>query len=158
MTIEELGSIGEFIAAIAVILSLVYLAIQVKQHTSELAFQSFRDVFNGYSGIRTRILENPELVQLTVRARSNPDSLTEEEKIQLGYLIEEYLFCSQQYYMHITSGRFGSALNEASWVSGKQRLLLFLDTDYGRHWWNQWHKLYRREFAKEIDTLLRGGI
>ena len=93
MTIEQLGSIGEFVAAIAVIVSLVYLAIQVKQHTSELAFQSFRDVFNGYSGFRTKILENSTLVEITVKAKSS-DALTVEEEIQLGYLIEEYLFCS----------------------------------------------------------------
>jgi hypothetical protein len=158
MTIEQLGSIGEFVAAIAVIVSLVYLAIQVKQHTSELALQSFRDVFNGYSSFRSKILENSALAALTVKAQSSPDTLTEEEKIQLGYLFEEYLFCSQQYFMHIQSGRFGSALNESSWIAGKQRLLLFLDTSYGRQWWGQWRQLFREEFVKEIDTVLETGI
>ena len=31
MTIQELGSIGEFISSIAVLLTLIYLAVQVRQ-------------------------------------------------------------------------------------------------------------------------------
>ena len=31
MSLEDLGNIGEFVAAVAVVISLVYLAIQIRQ-------------------------------------------------------------------------------------------------------------------------------
>ena len=36
MTIQDLGSIGEFVASIGVIVSLVYLAVQIRQNSKQL--------------------------------------------------------------------------------------------------------------------------
>ena len=38
MTFEELGGLGEFISAIAVVASLAYVAIQLRQNTHQLCF------------------------------------------------------------------------------------------------------------------------
>lgn len=35
MTIQELGSIGEFIAAVVVVITLVFLTVQMKQYSDE---------------------------------------------------------------------------------------------------------------------------
>jgi len=40
MTIQDLGSIGELVAAIATLLTLIYLAIQIRQNTKQLRFTS----------------------------------------------------------------------------------------------------------------------
>ena len=42
MTIQDLGSIGELIAAIATVATLVYLAVQLKQNTRALRSQTFQ--------------------------------------------------------------------------------------------------------------------
>jgi hypothetical protein len=34
MSLEDLGNIGEFVAAAAVIVSLIYLAMQIRQNTT----------------------------------------------------------------------------------------------------------------------------
>jgi len=36
MTISELGSIGEFVGAIGVVITLIYLAFQIRQNTTQL--------------------------------------------------------------------------------------------------------------------------
>ena len=49
MTIQDLGSIGEFVAAIATLITLVYLAIQIRQNSRTLrvtAYQSFNQAGN----------------------------------------------------------------------------------------------------------------
>ena len=42
MTIQDLGSIGEFVAAIATVATLVYLAIQIRSNTAALRSESRR--------------------------------------------------------------------------------------------------------------------
>ena len=42
MTFQDLGNIGELIAAIATLLTLGYLAIQLKQNTKALRSQTFQ--------------------------------------------------------------------------------------------------------------------
>ena len=44
MTIVELGAIGEFIGAIAVVVTLIYLAIQVRQNTNALKLNTTQSV------------------------------------------------------------------------------------------------------------------
>jgi len=43
MTIAELGSVGEFIGSIAVLITLIYLAIQVRQNTRHVQAQMGHD-------------------------------------------------------------------------------------------------------------------
>ncbi len=44
MTIIELGAVGEFIGAIAVVVTLIYLAIQMRQNTNALKLNTARSV------------------------------------------------------------------------------------------------------------------
>ena len=40
MTLQDLGNLGEFISAVAVVVSLVYVAYQIRQNTRQLADHS----------------------------------------------------------------------------------------------------------------------
>jgi hypothetical protein len=42
MSLEDLGNIGEFVAAAAVIVSLIYLAVQIRQNTKSLRASTFQ--------------------------------------------------------------------------------------------------------------------
>ena len=42
MTLEQLGSLGEFISAVAVLATLVYLAVQVRQAKKMLVIETRR--------------------------------------------------------------------------------------------------------------------
>ena len=44
MTLEDLGNLGEFIAAVAVVVSLVYLALQIRQNTRSVRDSAFQAV------------------------------------------------------------------------------------------------------------------
>jgi len=45
MTLEDVGNTGELIGAIAVLITLVYLAIQLRQNTRALHAQTYQDVY-----------------------------------------------------------------------------------------------------------------
>ncbi len=54
MTLEEFNFIAEIIASIAVIASLIYVALQIKQNTAAThvtAAQSFAEADNGFVGL-----------------------------------------------------------------------------------------------------------
>ena len=44
MTLEDLGNIGEFVGAIAVVMSLLYLAIQIRQNTKTVRTSTYQSV------------------------------------------------------------------------------------------------------------------
>ena len=48
MTIQDLGSLGELIAAVATIATLVYLAMQIRQNTKQVRASTFQGVSRGW--------------------------------------------------------------------------------------------------------------
>ena len=61
VTIQDVGSIGEMIAAIATIGTLAYLAIQVRQNTRALRSSTFQEIANDMSVSSEAICTHPEL-------------------------------------------------------------------------------------------------
>ncbi len=44
MTLEQLGNLGEFIASIATLMTLVHLALQIRQNTAQLKLRTSHEV------------------------------------------------------------------------------------------------------------------
>jgi hypothetical protein len=81
-----LGSWGEFIGSIAVVVTLIYLAIQVRQNSqqirdnvSSLQVSAYQDLMSRIADMNKLSIENPEWVEIVQKASRNPDELTDSE-------------------------------------------------------------------------------
>ena len=151
MTVQELGSIGEFVAAVAVLISLFYLAYQIRQNTAELRLASLRAVIGAYSNFRQSVVGSDELAQLIELARLDPSSMSEAQIYRYGYFVEESVWCAQQLFIEIQAGQ----VPNTSWPYAKKRLLQHLDNAIGKAWWEEWKGMYDLELVAEIDRDLR---
>ena len=61
MTLEDLGNIGEFVAAIAVVVSLLYLAIQIRQNTKTVRTSTYQAILDSSRSDTELILAYPHL-------------------------------------------------------------------------------------------------
>ena len=102
MTIQELGALGEFVSAIAVIITLVYLAIQTRltrkaaEESAKFASQeALRAVPEMYARYRT-LTSTPELAKIVVKARTQP--LDETERLLFSTIFEELIYVSATSY------------------------------------------------------------
>ena len=59
---QLLGNLGEFIGAIVIVATLIYLAMQVKQNTNALHAQSRQSVVAGAQTELFAIMDNPDMV------------------------------------------------------------------------------------------------
>ena len=150
MTIQDLGSIADFVAALAVVISLVYLAIQVRHHTRELHRQSFRDVFGAYSQFRRSVVGSPTASELVFKAREAPGDLTDAELYRLGYLVEELGWCTQQLHALVEEGM----ISKDVWPAGRQRLLDHLESEPAQKWWKDWSHMYDPALVRDINLAL----
>jgi len=66
MNIQDLGSTGEFIAAIATLVTLVYLASQIRQSTKVAKAQLTKDLFLASRTALMDIAKHPHLAGLAV--------------------------------------------------------------------------------------------
>ncbi len=73
MTIMELGAIGEFFGAIAVVVTLIYLAIQVRQNTSALKLNTTQSVTEELQDMYALLASDPDLTEVLIKASRESD-------------------------------------------------------------------------------------
>jgi len=156
MSIAELGSLGEFVAAIAVLVSLVYLAFQVRQNTKQQRLSAYRDSFAAFSMIRTNIYSNPEFANLLTKATDPNAVFNPPEVLRLESFFNEYVFCNVNLWRLYKEG-----LVENSDEALEQTLFSvtqLLSSPVAKNWWQEWKAIYPKEFSDRIDNALRDGI
>jgi hypothetical protein len=75
MSLQDLGNLGELIAALATVLTLGYLALQLKQNTNALRSQTFQQSSMDMSLTANAISSNNELASILIKAKNNQDDL-----------------------------------------------------------------------------------
>ena len=66
MTVFELGAVGEFVGAILLFVSLIYVGVQVRQNTKTSRAESRRSSVDQYTNMDLTIMGNPELRAVVV--------------------------------------------------------------------------------------------
>ncbi len=114
MTLQDLGNLGEFIGAVAVVLSLVYVAYQIRQNTIQMAehSRSLRLATNDatadqFSKFRDPLIRDPQMASLWLRGREDFSALSPEEQVQAGAMFQELLFANQSTFLRVHEGVMG---------------------------------------------------
>ena len=97
MNWDAIGAVGEIFGAGGVIVSLIYLSLQIKKSDKTARAESLRAVLEGFRD-RTFLqgYTNPAVPSLLARGLTSLKSLTPNEKRQLFYLLGEQIFQMQQ--------------------------------------------------------------
>jgi len=90
MNPEDLGNVGEFVAAIATIATLIYLAIQIRQNTAAVRSSTHQQQVDTTFAIHTNVSNDPDLAKLITKANSNFSSLDDSQQLQLLYFYTNY--------------------------------------------------------------------
>src|SRR5262245_8258333 len=79
-TTEVLGNIGDLIGAVAVVLSLIYLAIQIRRNTEALQLSASESISRSVVDFNRIPIESDEMNEIYLRGASDPSSLTRGER------------------------------------------------------------------------------
>ncbi len=83
MNWEAIGAIGETVGAIAVFVTLVYLAAQIRHATRIATASSEIEIRNGYGDLNQAIYGDEELAELFVKAQSSDAQLNPTDQTRL---------------------------------------------------------------------------
>ena len=105
MNWEAIGAIGEVIGAIAVILTLIYLSVQIRQNTRMMEdhfrgvdLSAFNAIDESFSRFRSMLAMNPELADLWKRTREDYEVLSGTERERADALAWEWFVIYQNMY------------------------------------------------------------
>ena len=158
MSIQEWAALAEIIGAVAVVASLIYLAVQVRQNTHELSMSLKSTELAAFernveSGIRIRemFILNPEILALYARGSEAYTNLDKEEELRFDMALRNVFSALQGAYVRQLT--FG---NDPTHFSGSERTLDRLVRGQGiRDWLSQNNPDWRPEFAELVQQRVR---
>src|SRR5437763_14278179 len=83
---EAIGAVANLLAALGVITTLMYLAMQIRQNTKAVRSSSIERLVHNLSATAQAEVENENMIPLRFKTNTGPETLTEVEKIQTHYM------------------------------------------------------------------------
>ena len=90
MNWEAISAVGQLVGALAVLITLIYLTIQIRQNTATVATATYESAMTGFNDINVVVASSPTLAAILDRGCSSPDSLKAEEVVQFNFLLRCY--------------------------------------------------------------------
>jgi hypothetical protein len=151
--LQDLGSLGEFVGAVAVVLSLVYLSAQIRQNTRSLRANAYKDFILSIASTREAIARDRDLAELWERGLSDYPTL-DADRYRFDAIMARAVSNFQ-----IAREFYSRGLLESSAFQSNRRILLGLLTSAGgSRWWSGAQDSYEPELRDELNQeLSRSG-
>jgi hypothetical protein len=150
VTIQELGSIGELIAAVATIATLIYLALQIRGSAAATRAEARRSMDADSNETIRRIAGDPELTQLFMLGLAKPDALTPEQAFRFRLYMSHFFSSQDTAWKEVRLG----TMSEQALCEHLERVRPFLETPGGIAWWQQNSRIFPQEFRDFFESKL----
>ena len=152
MNWDALGAVAELIGGVAVLITLVYLAVQVR-HAQRIQRQTLlsNQTAHWVANCQT-IGAHPELNKAWHKALRGTD-LTQEERWQWSIVLYGVILdFEEMYFLQKEGDQY-----EFRWESIQRCLRYYLNTQAGERWWDAAKKIFfDPEVVEYIDTTVKG--
>jgi hypothetical protein len=150
MTIFELGAFGEFIGSIAVVATLVYLAVQLRQTRYSIQSSSLQNALGYMNQANFLVAGNGEFSEIATTGWFDPDSLNQAQFLRFGAYLTGIFHVFQHLYLDSQKG----LVDEKVWLGEQQAMLGILATSGARKWWTEFPIPYTDDFRGYVDSIL----
>ncbi len=154
MDITTLAAWGEFLGGIAVVVSLVYLASQIRQNSRLLTASAAATTASFGSATTTLTAQDPELARIWWDGLTDREALSEPDRRRFDPLISLMINGFQQQFRLTRKG----VLDLEVLADMEQGMRWVVQQPGYRQWWKQWAgKSYSGDFRNYIGGLIREG-
>ncbi len=148
MKLEKLSALAELVSAIAIVVTLGYLAIQTQQNTAAIQASVRQAMLANDVELIRQQLDYPELVT----GRAGDADLSNEDLVRLTANLLAVVRSRENQWLQYQNG----VIDERSWRTYQMAIPAKLSTDFMRSWWR--NRTAREEFDEgfvaTVDKLL----
>jgi hypothetical protein len=148
--LEALGNIGDFLGGIGVVITLVYLAAQIRQNTATVRATGAASHSEGQNNITLLLAQDAEAPSVYFQGLREYGSLSEDGRLQFDLLMQ-YFCQSLQRSLHLHRER---AINEEAWQETLAAVSYLAARPGFRRCWQNWAPIYPAKFSQFIEDSL----
>ena len=148
---ELLGNYGEFVGAIAIVITLIYLAIQLKQNTASVRANAHQTVVAATTSHYGTAQNNDSMSRTIADGLKDPASLTENNWVQFAFWCHQFVLIGEAtYYL-----RQDRVINESVFQTEVDRVATFLSGPAQSQWWAAGARTqFSTDFVAMIEDLM----
>lgn len=145
--IENLGNIGDFIGGFGVVVTVIYLAFQVRQNTASTRSASYQSVVAAVAEWTLQLGLNPDATRIFGAGIEDLESLSKEEKVQFNFILASVIRHFENIHFQFISG----AIENDVWDGWSSRILGIMGNPGAETWWASQKTAFSREFQHFVD-------
>ncbi len=153
LDITTLAAWGEFIGGIAVVVSLIYLASQIRQNSKLLRASTASTTSDSTARISTLMVQDPEVARIFWEGSADRDALATADRQRFDPLIGLWMGGVLQDYQFAEDG----VVSPLAWEYNSRGLRRTLQQPGIQHWWSEWCIDFPQESRDYVDGLIREG-
>lgn len=150
-SLSALAAVGEFISAIAVLISLIYLALQIRQNTQTVRANTHHAGSTAWAGLTAQIASDAELSELYHQGRVSPDALSPEQTRRFELLMDSVLAQIENFFIQHRLG----ILPQSNQDRFAEILRAQFRSEGARRYWKRRRTLYTAPFVAYIERELQ---
>lgn len=154
MNWEAMGTIAEVVGAIAVVLSLIYVATQIKQNTAASRAQSINQINSQYGALMSQIAMNADLAHI-YRKATDGEELDPEESVRYTAYLSAFFAYIEEFFLLHRSGVYEENLGDSDAVEFfAPTVRRLLASPAAVHWWKKESRnIYVAEFCDSVNRI-----
>src|SRR3984893_9293173 len=152
MSFEQLSYLAQIVASVAVVVSLIFVALQIKHNTGALQRNEHNSTMAQWTVIRMAIAKNRDIAELMTAGLHGERDLDAADQLRLEQMLQEYAWASFHIWERTQRGIFSKGTFE---LTTGPLLSDLLQTEGGGAWWRTAkHTGFIPGFVADVDAVL----
>ena len=151
--LEALGNIGDLLGGIGVLVTLVYLASQIRQNTRSIRASAFQSAQRDVADKLDALAQDPELIRIYFGGNRHFESFSSEDRRRYGAFMTGLL---RRYETLLDQTRVGN-IDPSQWEGVRETLRTIFRYSGARAWWAIGRSAFNRDLQSFIDGEIAAG-
>jgi hypothetical protein len=152
MSLDQWSSFAQILGSAGVIVSLVFVGLQIRQNTSAIARNEHNSTMAQWTVVRMAVAQHRDMAELMTAGLAGERELDAADHLRLAQMLAEYAWASFHIWDRTQRGVFPPGTFEAT---AGPLLAEVLATPRGRDWWQQAKAVgFLPPFVAAVDAVL----
>ena len=147
MTIQDWGAIGELVGGIAVVVTLIYLAAQIRHNTRAVRLSTGHAVTEDFRAVLTLLAEQEGMAEAIFKGINDP-GISGPEKMRYWAFNSNLMYAFENAYIQTTQ----DALDPRHWSGMKRLVIDYTYTPGFQEFWPNRKHFFSEDFQNFMDS------
>jgi len=148
MNWDAIGAVSELVGALAVVITLIYLALQIRQNTRAVRLDTGHAITEEFRSMFALMAEHKELAELVHAAAADPSAISGVEKVRYYGLNGNFMRAIENAYIQWSEG----ALDLRHWEGMKRMVCDYAQLPGFQEFWSDRKHWFSEDFQRFMDT------